>query len=311
MKASEKNMRAIVICGPTGVGKTSVAIALSGLFNGEIVNADSMQIYRHLDIGSAKPSQDEQRAVRHHLIDIVDPDEPFDAALYSTRAYETIKRLHEKNVTPFIAGGTGLYIKALLHGLFRDRPCNPQTIACLQKEAEIHGSLSLHERLKTVDPASASRIHPNDAFRIIRALEVFMERGRPISSFHQGHGFPEGRIMVVKIGLTMDRAALYERIDRRVDQMIEQGVVDEVKRVIGLGYSPDLKPMKSIGYRHVAEYLAGQRSWDETLFLFKRDSRRYAKRQLTWFRRDSEIHWFQPSEIEAMKNVVDQFLKAW
>lgn len=310
MIGCEKKLKGVVICGPTGVGKTAVAIALSRFFNGEIINADSMQIYRYLDIGSAKPTPDEQKAVRHHLIDIVDPDEPFDAARYSTLASDTMKRLHERNVISFVAGGTGLYIKALLHGLFRDRPCNPSTIASLQKETAEKGSGLLHERLKAVDPVSASKIHPNDAFRIIRALEVFMETGRPISAFHQGHGFAEGRIEAIKIGLTMERDKLYERIDRRVDQMIDAGIVDEVKKVIGLGYSTDLKPMKSIGYRHVTEYLAGLRSWDETLLLFKRDSRRYAKRQLTWFRNDPEILWFHPSEIEPMKNVVDQFIKA-
>ncbi|MBU0995820.1 MAG: tRNA (adenosine(37)-N6)-dimethylallyltransferase MiaA [Proteobacteria bacterium] len=310
MNDIQQKLKAIIICGPTGIGKTSVAIRLSQKFHGEIVNADSMQIYRYMDIGSAKPTEEEQQAVRHHLIDIVNPDEPFDAGKFSQMAYDTIKNLHENQIFPFVVGGTGLYIKAMLHGLFRDRPCNADTLSRLKKEADTHGAPFLHDKLKTCDLDSASKIHPNDTFRIIRALEVFMETGKPISSFHQAHGFPEGLIHAKKIGLNMDRKVLYERINMRVDMMIKDGLVEEVKNLIKKGYPKELKPMKSIGYRHVTEYLNQKISWDDMLFLFKRDTRRYAKRQLTWFRNDPDILWFQPSEIGHIENVVDQFIEA-
>ena len=310
MNDSTKKMKIVVICGPTGIGKTSVAIALSRTFNGEIVNADSMQIYKYMDIGSAKPTAEEQRLAPHHLIDIVAPDEPFDAGAFAQKAMDTIRQLHEGHLFPFVVGGTGLYIKALIHGLFRDRPCNPDTLARLNQEAETTGPQALHERLAVCDPVAAEKIHPNDTFRIIRALEVFFETGIPISSCHEQHGFPEPRLNALKIGLNMDRQVLYDRINKRVDQMLEEGIVKEVETLMTKGYSPNLKPMRSIGYRHVALYLNHEMGWEEMVDLFKRDTRRYAKRQLTWFRNDPGILWFHPSEIHRIENVVDQFIKA-
>ena len=310
MNDGTEKMKTVVICGPTGIGKTSVAIDLSRAFHGEIVNADSMQIYKYMDIGSAKPTAEEQALAHHHLIDIVEPDEPFDAAIFAQRAMDTVRQLHDSDLFPFVAGGTGLYIKALIHGLFRDRPCNPDTLARLNREAKRTGPQALHERLKVCDPLAAEKIHPNDTFRIVRALEVFFETGIPISSCHEQHGFPEPRLNALKIGLTMDREALYDRINKRVDQMLDAGLVKEVESLMDRGYSPYLKPMRSIGYRHVALYLTHEMGWEDMVALFKRDTRRYAKRQLTWFRNDPDMLWFHPSEIHRIENVVDQFIKA-
>ncbi len=302
--------KAVVVCGPTGIGKTSVAIKLARTFKGEIINADSMQIYRYMDIGSAKPTVEEQADARHHLINIVDPDESFDAVKFSEMALKKIDELHSKEIFPFVTGGTGLYIKALIHGLFRDRPADPHILDRLNTMAKTKGSAFLHQQLEQNDPEAAGKIHPNDTFRIIRALEVFEATGKPISSFHRAHRFPDGSIDVIKIGLNMDRPVLYDRINRRVDMMIDEGLVEEVKGLIKKGYSEQLKPMGSIGYRHITNYLIHHVPWEDTLFLFKRDTRRYAKRQLTWFRNDHEIKWFEPSEINAMVETVGKFIKA-
>lgn len=308
MNCVNGKLKTVVICGPTGIGKTSVTIKLAQHFNGEIINADSMQIYKYMDIGSAKPTPSEQKKAKHHLINIVEPDEPFDAAQFSQMALDKVKDLHSCSIFPFVAGGTGLYIKALVNGLFRAAPADPQILDRLNNDLLAHGSVFMHKKLKKIDPEASNKIHPNDGFRIIRALEIFQATGKTISSFHKAHKFPEGPLNVLKIGLNMSRTALYERINKRVDIMLEEGLINEVKNLLEKGYSNNLKPMKSIGYRHITDYLLNNVSWDDTVFLFKRDTRRYAKRQLTWFRKDPEIKWFQPSEIDAIIESVGNFI---
>lgn len=298
----------IVISGPTCVGKTKVATTLAAPLGGEIISADAMQVYRYMDIGTAKPTQQEQTRVRHHLIDVVDPDEPFSAARFKTAAEAVIGNLHEKGRPVFVVGGTGLYIKALTRGLFRILEENRGLRARLKAEARHVGSSALHQRLQAVDPVAAERIHPNDAYRIIRALEILALTGRPISEHHSAHGFADDPYQVLKIGVFLDRKILYRRIDDRVDRMLEVGFLKEVKGLLDRGYSADLKSMGSIGYRHMTEYLEGNVAWDETVRLFKRDTRRYAKRQLAWFRGDSEIHWLKPSETDMMSRKIDSFL---
>jgi len=301
--------RIVVIGGPTGVGKTSAAIAVAEAFGGEIVGADSMQIYRFMDIGTAKPTPEEQARVRHHLIDILNPDDPFDAARYAETAGGVIKRLHEERVLPLVAGGTGLYIKALIHGIFQARPADPAVRERLKKEAEERGSAALYERLRRKDPEAAGRLHPNDAFRIIRALEVREATGKPLSAHHGDHRFGEAPFDALKIGLTLPRETLYERIDRRVDIMIAEGLLEEVKALMEMGYGRDLKSMQSIGYRHMAAWLAGDLTWAEAVRTLKRDTRRYAKRQLTWFRADPDMAWHSPEETAAIKDRVAAFLE--
>jgi tRNA dimethylallyltransferase len=298
----------IIIAGPTCVGKTEVAMTLAEPLRGQIVSADAMQVYRHMDIGTAKPTQQEQARVRHYLIDVVDPDEPFSAARFKAAAEAVIAELHEKGHPAFVVGGTGLYIKALTQGLFRVQEGNGALRERLRAEAKDLGSSVLHQRLQDVDPEGAARIHPHDAYRIVRALEVLELTGKPLSEHHSAHGFSDDPYQVLKIGLFLDREMLYQRINQRVDRMLEAGFLKEVKGLLSLGYSPKLKSMKSIGYRHVAEYLEGHVTWDETVGRFKRDTRRYAKRQMAWFRADPEIHWLQPSAIDIMSRKIDSFL---
>jgi tRNA dimethylallyltransferase len=299
----------IVICGPTGIGKTSAGIEAAEAFGGEIISADSMQIYKYMDIGTAKPTPQERARIIHHMIDIIEPDEDFSAARFAELAAGTIKQLRGKNAVPFVVGGTGLYIKALTQGLFDPGKVSPDAKTRLKKEAEINGTEVLYSRLMKSDPAAAERIHPNDTFRIIRALEIFEATGTPISEYRDKHGFSERPFNLLKIGLTMERKALYDRIEKRVDSMIEAGFIDEVRRLIGMNYSADLKSMQSIGYRHIADYLEGRTELDEALRVLKQDTRRFAKRQMTWFNADPEIVWVKPDQINDIKILVGSFLK--
>jgi tRNA dimethylallyltransferase len=300
--------RIVIICGPTGIGKTTAAIQLAQRFGGQIVGADSMQVYRYMDIGTAKPTPDEQAAVVHHMVDVVDPDETFDAARYAAMASACIQRLRAAAVLPVVAGGTGFYIKALLYGLFDAGRPDPQIRQRLEQRASQEGLDRLHAELRRHDPASAERIHPHDRFRIIRALETIESTGRPISDLQGGHGFAEKRYKTFKIGLAIDRETLYTRINQRVEAMIAGGLVAEVESLLARGYTADLKSMQAIGYRHVVDYLGGQTPWDDTVDLMKRDTRRYAKRQFTWFKSDPDIVWSAPGDVERLAPDIEAFL---
>ena len=308
MSASPARPKIIVICGPTGIGKTAAAIELARVFGGEIVSADSIQIYRYMDIGAAKPTPEERAAICHHMIDIVEPSENFSAAQYGRLAAECIADLSRRGRVPFVVGGTGLYIKALIHGLFQSPPIGPQIRRQLRQEVEAKGIEALYARLRRCDLESADRLHPNDTFRILRALEVFESTGLSMSAYQKAHGFAEIRFDSLKIGLHIDRSALYERINKRVDAMMDAGFLQEVVDLLRRGYSPELKSMQSIGYRHLVDHLQGKCSLEETLETLKRDTRRYAKRQLTWFGADEEIIWKEPDQIEAIKKKVRSFI---
>jgi len=300
--------RLIVVGGPTGIGKTSSAIRLAREFHGEIIGADSMQIYRQMDIGTAKPTPSEQACVRHHMVDIIEPDTPYDAARYAREAGEKVHELHERGLVPVVAGGTGLYIKALIYGLFDSASPDPAIRRELEHLADIRGTLFLYDELTTCDPVAAAGIHVNDRFRIIRALETYRTTGHPISEHQRQHRFARPRFKTFKIGLRMPREALYARIDRRVDQMVAEGLLDEVRGLLAAGYDPQLKSMQSIGYRHMVDHLQNGVDWPETLRLLKRDTRRYAKRQLTWFRADPDIHWLSPDDIASVVPAIQSFL---
>lgn len=302
--------RIVVICGPTGVGKTAAAIALAHRFGGEIIGADSMQIYRGLDIGTAKPTAAEQALVPHHLIDVADPDEDFDAQRYARLAAAAAARLAAAGRTPLVVGGTGLYIKALVYGLFQSAAPDPRVRRRLQAEARDAGPGELHRRLAACDPEAAGRIHPRDTFRLLRALETFEATGRPISELQRGHGFRAPRFTPLTIGLTLPREALYRRIDQRVLAMLEAGFLEEVRGLLAAGWDPALKPLQSLGYRHMIAFLQGAADWQEAVAGMQRDTRRYAKRQLTWFRADPAIHWFAPDALPAMEALVARFLEA-
>jgi tRNA dimethylallyltransferase len=301
-------IRIVVICGPTGVGKTRFAIALARRFGAQIVGADSMQIYRRMDIGTAKPTAQETSCVRHHMVDIIEPDQNFDAAAYARQAHDCIRRLAAEETLPFVVGGTGLYIKSLIYGLSDAAPADAAVRRQLQAQMERSGSECMHRELMRLDPVAGRRIHSNDRYRIVRALEVYISTGRSIVDHHRTHGFRGARFHALTIGLTMPRKQLYDRINRRVDIMLAQGLKDEVQRLLDLGYSERLKSMQSLGYRHIIAHLRHGMKWSQMVEALKRDHRRYAKRQLTWFGAVDGIRWLFPDQIESAAQWINGFL---
>ena len=301
--------RIAIVCGPTGSGKTTFAIDLVQHLDAEIVSADSMQIYRYMDIGTAKPTLKEQADARHHLIGVVDPDISFDAACYVQRADNVIQDIVKRGKIPLIVGGTGLYIKALTHGLFNISKVNPEIRHRLKGKLKAHGHAYLHHYLEKVDPAAAARIHVRDTQRLIRALEVFESTGQPISLAQKAHSFDRQRYQTLKIGLKMDRKALYNKINLRVDTMLANGFLEEVKKLLEMGYPPEIKSMQALGYRHMAHYLRGRLSFDDAVRTLKRDHRRYAKRQMTWFGADQEINWLTPDQKNVALKLLREFFR--
>ncbi|HPX60714.1 MAG TPA: tRNA (adenosine(37)-N6)-dimethylallyltransferase MiaA [Deltaproteobacteria bacterium] len=286
-------VKLLIICGPTASGKSELAIRLARELDGEIINADSMQVYRGMDIGTAKPCLEERQGITHHLIDVSEPNQLFSAADFADAADKAIRDITSRGKRAIVAGGTGLYIRSLLHGLVDSPSGAGEVRARLQQEAAELGNLAILERLRQVDPQLASRIHPNNLVRIIRALEVHQLTGVPLSSHQQKHGFAGTRYESLKIGIRIDRQQLYHRIEQRVEQMLASGLIDEVASLLARGYSRDLKSMRSIGYKEISALLAGEISHDESVRLIKRDTRRYAKRQLTWFNADNGIIWLE------------------
>jgi tRNA dimethylallyltransferase len=288
--------RLIIICGPTASGKSDLALQLALKLDAEIINADSMQVYKLMDIGTAKPAPEQLAAVRHHLLDIVRPDEPFSAADFMEAADCAIIEIAARGKNIIVVGGTGLYIRALLQGLV-DSPSGAGEIRSrLQQEARETGNLAMLEKLRAVDPDSAKQMHSNNLVRIIRALEVYELTGIPLSRTQQEHRFSQARYEAVKIGLKRDRKELYAGIDARVDLMMSGGLLEEVQALLKAGYSPEAKSMKGIGYKELTAYLAGKYSLQEAVELIKRDTRRYAKRQLTWFNADKDLIWLEYPE---------------
>lgn len=299
----------VVLCGPTGVGKTAYALELAETFGGHIIGADSMQIYKYMDIGTAKPTVAERKRVRHHMIDIAEPDEDFSAGKYAGMTESVLSDLHQNGILPFLVGGTGLYIKATLQGLFRQGPADRRFLQELKDEAREKGAGFMHRKLAACDPASARRIDSNDVFRIIRALELYAVTGCPASEHIRAHGFPGRQYAALKICLHLDRELLYQAINTRVDLMLEAGFAEEVRQLLDRGYGPDLKSMQSIGYRHMVQCLRGELTRQEMRETMMRDTRRYAKRQLTWFRGDPEMIWVdKQAGIRELCRRVDRFI---
>lgn len=298
----------IIIAGPTGIGKSDLALALARACGGEIVSADSMQVYRGMDIGTSKPAPRERAQVRHHLIDVVDPDEPFHAALYASLAREAVDGIMQRRRPVFVVGGTGLYIKALLGGMFSGPGPNEELRAFYREELRRRGQEHLYLLLAEKDPKAARQINPHDTIRIIRALEVWEACGSSIVEKQQDHQFRDRPYRCLKIGLTAERPELYERIERRTEQMMAAGLVPEVENLLARGYAASLKSMRALGYRHISRHLQGLCDLGEAVRLIKRDTRNYAKRQLTWFRADREIRWFSPRDGAAVGDLLRNFL---
>jgi tRNA dimethylallyltransferase len=286
--------KVVIVLGPTAVGKSEVALALAEKFRGEIVNADSQQVYRSMDIGTGKPSKAERERVRHHLIDIVNPDEGFNAALFRRLATDAIAEIQSRRRNVFLCGGTGLYLKALAQGLFEAPGQEPAIRRVLEQEISDHGLSALYQRLVQIDPVVVSTIHPNDRQRIIRALEIHRLTGKPLSEWQNAHGFQESPFTVLKIGLNRERPELYDLINRRGEGMVRNGLLEEVRGLTGKGYGLDLKPLQSVGYRQMGAVLQGKMALPDALEEMKQETRHLAKRQLTWFRRDEAIRWFHP-----------------
>jgi len=297
----------IVICGPTAVGKTRLGIELARRFSGEIVSADSQQVWRGFDVGTAKPTSRERAEVRHHLIDVADPSERFDAARFVGLADSAIADISGRGRLPFVVGGTGMYIKMLIHGVCDVPPRDEGLRARLEDEVESLGTRRLHARLAKVDPGTAATISPNDRTRIVRALEIQELTGVPASRLRCEHGFSERRYDALKIGLHIDRGELYRRIDERCDRMVGAGLVGEARGLLDL-FGESVQPFASVGYKEVLSHLRGAVDMDEALELMKRNTRRFAKRQMTWFGADPEIRWHSPDEIDAICADVSDFL---
>ncbi|MGI6684771.1 MAG: tRNA (adenosine(37)-N6)-dimethylallyltransferase MiaA [Bacillota bacterium] len=286
-----------MIVGPTAVGKTEISLEIAANVDGEVISADSMQVYRGMDIGTAKIKKHEMissngKAIPHHLIDILDPDENFSVADFQFLVRKLIQEINEKGKIPLLVGGTGLYVNSVIDPynfpkIERDADLRKR----LFKEGEHFGNEHLHRKLLSVDPDTAQRLHPNDLRRIVRALEIYYQTGKTLSSIQQEQN-NQLSYTTAMVGLFCERHDLYERINQRVDQMIRDGLIEEVHQLLKKGYSPRLKPMQGLGYRHIAAYLTGILTKEEAICLLKRDTRHFAKRQFTWFKRDQRIKWF-------------------
>jgi tRNA dimethylallyltransferase len=306
----DKKPQVLVLIGPTAIGKTALSLLLAHHFNCEIVSVDSMQVYRYMDIGTAKASTAERRAVPHHLIDIVDPDEDYDAARFVADTKRLIHEITMRDKLPLLTGGTGLYLKSLIEGIFPEAPADKKIRDQLKKRLENEGCDSLYEELLSCDCISAHKIHRNDSQRLLRALEVYHLTGIPWSTHllqqkEQGEGGLCADIL--QVGLTCNRERLYQRINMRCEIMIESGLEKEVAGLLDMGFSPELKAMGAIGYRHMIGYLNGLYNKDEMLRLLARDTRHYAKRQYTWFNRNENIEWVDMKNQAVVTDMVEKW----
>ncbi|MBT9168413.1 MAG: tRNA dimethylallyltransferase [Syntrophomonadaceae bacterium] len=300
----------LVITGPTSVGKSAVAVGVAKAIGGEIISADSVQVYRGLDIGAAKPTMAERETVPHHLIDLVDPNWNYSVAQYQRHATEVIAALHQEGKLPILVGGTGLYLRAVVKGYAFGEDAEDESLRLrLRQEVKELGAEALHSRLNVVDPQTAARLHPNDLRRVIRALEFYEKSKQSISE--QRAATPQENVYdTLFFCLTMPRDLLYHRIEMRVEEMLAAGLVDEVRGLLADGVSPEAKSMQSLGYKQIVAYLSGERSLLAAVTEIKRDTRRFAKRQLTWFRREKELIWLDLSKYSGTADLVGNISKS-
>jgi tRNA dimethylallyltransferase len=297
----------IVLVGPTAIGKTALSFELVDRFDCEIISMDSMQVYRHMDIGTAKPGRAELASVPHHLIDILDPDEQYDAARFVHDCLEAIENIGRRGRAVLLTGGTGLYLKALIEGLFDALPTSKDVREQLRRRLADEGRETLHAELCRLDPKTGARVHKNDTQRLLRGLELHQLTGKTWSELLAKQKEGGSRVhftRMYQVGLTCERQKLYTRIEQRSRIMIQQGLIEEVERLLAMGYSRELPSMQSIGYRHANNYIAGEWSHDEMMALLIRDTRRYAKRQMTWFGRNTALHWFDPEDSTAVADKI-------
>lgn len=299
----------IILTGPTAVGKTALSIGLAKAVNGEIISADSMQVYRKMNIGTAKIEPEEMQGVRHHLIDILDPGEEFNVVLFKKYALEAMRDIYSRGKIPVVVGGTGFYIQALLYDIDFEENDNDMSYRDeLQKLAKSHGNSYLHSMLRQVDPESADKIHENNVKRVIRALEFYRKTGMKISEHNATESQKESPYNFEYFVLNDDRSRLYDRIDRRIDIMLGQGLVDEVKQLVQEGYSRDLVSMQGLGYKEIIDYIQGNCSLDEAVYTLKRDTRHFAKRQITWFKREKHVTWINKNEFDNEAGILAYML---
>ena len=308
-KLSFKSAHLIILLGPTGVGKSRTAIKLARIFQGEIINCDSMQVYRGFDIGTDKLLPGERENIPHHLLDIRDPSSQFTAADFVRLALQAVSAIHNKNHLPSITGGTGLYLKALVDGLFPGGKKDLHIQQQLEDQAAREGLEPLWERLKEVDQEYALKIGAHDRIRIIRALEVFLASGKSLSQHFKDTRSFVTDFNLIQIGLKLEREILYQRIEDRVERMFAQGMVQEVEKLLQEGVNEDAPPFRALGYKQVLRYLKKEIDLEETISLTKRDTRHYAKRQMTWFRKMKDIRWFSSQEIGEMTEFIHHRMK--
>jgi len=302
----------VVIAGPTAAGKTEVAVEVARDLDGEIVSADSMQIYRFMDIGTAKPNVQEMKGVSQHLVDIIDPDTDFTVAMFQKLARETIKNIYLRGNMPLLVGGTGFYIDAVLYDYdFSGARADDVFRRSLQQKAEQKGNEAVHKLLQAVDPDTAARIHVNDLKRVIRALEIHRQTGTTGALFRNNNKHTYQEYDILFIVLNYERETLYKRIENRVDKMIDRGLVTEVHSLLDAGYHCGLVSMQGLGYKEIAGFIYNEYSLDEAVELLKRNTRRFAKRQLTWFRRYSSIKWIDMEKYDTINNVVEEIKSLW
>ena len=300
----------LIIAGPTAVGKTDASIELAREWGAEIVSADSMQIYRSMDIGTAKPTPEQRRLVYHHLIDIVEPDQPYSVGDYLRDARAAIDGILASGGTPLVVGGTGLYIRALTRGLFHGPPADLELRERLLQREQDGGEGILYADLVKVDPEAAIKIHPNDLRRTVRALEVFTLRDRKLSDLQREHGFRETTHRFKLLFLVRSRSELYPRIEQRVDRMLAEGLEREVRSLLDRGYRPDLPSLQGLGYKQWSQYLRGTLSRDEAVAMLKRDTKRFAKRQFTWFRREPDAVWIDITGLAEPHEIIARIKKS-
>jgi len=296
-----KKQNLLIILGPTAVGKSDVAINVAKKIDGEIISADSMQIYKYMDIGTAKVKPEEMEGIPHYLIDVVYPDEEFTVADFKNHAEYYINRINNMGKIPIVVGGTGLYINSLVYELkFTKVKSNKDFRMKYNEIADKYGDEFIYDELCKIDKKTAEKISPRDRKRIIRALEIYYETGKPMSFFNEDFRRKKEKYNLVMIGLNTDRNLLYSRIEKRVDKMIENGLIDEVRKLLDMGYDKNLPSLQAIGYKEIISYIDGELKLEEAIDLLKRNTRRFAKRQLTWFRRDDRIMWI---DIKGFNNV--------